>query len=40
MDIKLIPDQVKQGMVSGVIRFGTSDPMFPEITVPVRGEIR
>ena len=40
MDIKLIPDQVKQGMVSGVIRLGTSDPMFPEITVPVRGEIR
>jgi hypothetical protein len=40
MDIKLIPDQVKQGLVSGVIRLGTSDPMFPEITVPVRGEIR
>src|SRR5262245_10196023 len=40
MDIKLIPDQVKQGVVSGVIRLRTSDPMFPEIAVPVRGEIR
>ena len=40
MDIKLIPDQVKQGVVSGMIRLGTSDPMFPEIAIPVRGEIR
>jgi hypothetical protein len=40
MDIKLIPEQVKQGVVSGVIRLGTTDPMFPEIAVPVRGEIR
>jgi hypothetical protein len=40
MDINLIPDQLKQGVVSGMIRLGTSDPMFPEIAVPVRGEIR
>jgi len=40
MDIKLNPDQLKQGWVSGMIRLGTSDPMFPEIAVPVRGEIR
>jgi len=40
MDIGLVPDRLKQGVVSGVIRLGTSDPMFPEIAVPVRGQIR
>jgi len=40
MDIKVLPNQMKQGVVSGVIRLGTSDPMFPEIAIPVRGEIR
>jgi hypothetical protein len=40
MDIKLVPDQVKQGVVNGVIRLGTTDPMFPEVAIPVRGEIR
>jgi hypothetical protein len=40
MDINLISDQLKRGVVSGMIRLGTSDPMFPEIAVPVRGEIR
>jgi hypothetical protein len=40
VDIKLVPDQVKPGVVSGVIRLGTTDPMFPEIAIPVRGEIR
>lgn len=40
MDIGLVPDQLKQGVVSGMIRLGTSDPMFSEIAIPVRGEIR
>ena len=40
MDISLVPDRLKQGPVSGIIRLCTSDPMFPEIAVPVRGEIR
>ena len=40
MDIRLIPDAIKRGMLSGVIRLGTSDPKFPEIAVPVRGEIQ
>ena len=40
IDIKLVPEQVKQGVVSGVIRLGTTDPMFPEVAIPVRGEIR
>jgi hypothetical protein len=40
MDVRLVPAQMERGMVNGAIRLRTNDPIFPEVVVPVRGEIR
>ncbi len=40
IDIGLVQQRLKAGLISGAIRIATNDPRFPEITVPVRGEIK
>lgn len=40
MDVTVIPDRIERGAVNGTIRLRTDDPTFPEIVVPVRGEVR
>jgi hypothetical protein len=40
-EVRVAPmrDQLKPGKFEGVIRVTTNDPEFPELTIPVRGEI-
>jgi hypothetical protein len=40
MDVTLIPDQIKPGTIDGTIWLRTEDPIFPEVALPVRGEVR
>jgi len=40
IDVGLAQALLRPGPISGSIRITTSDPDFPEITIPVRGEIR
>lgn len=40
LDVKLDPEKLVPGRISGAITLQTDDPRFPEITVPVSGEIR
>lgn len=40
IDVGLKHAKLRPGPISGSIRIATSDPRFPELTVPVRGEIR
>lgn len=40
MDVTLIPERIERGVVNGTIRLRTDDAIFPEVIVPVRGEVR
>jgi hypothetical protein len=40
IDVSLVQRLMRSGPISGSIRITTMDPRFPEITVPVRGEIK
>jgi hypothetical protein len=40
IDFGLVPRLLRPGPISGSIRIATSDPRFPEIIIPVRGEIK
>jgi hypothetical protein len=40
IDVGLVPRLLQPGPIQGLIILATSDPSFPEVTVPVRGEIR
>ncbi len=39
IDVALVPDKIKRGKIQGNIRIETNDPLFPELDVPVRGEV-
>ena len=40
MDVTLVPSRMERGSINGAIRLRTNDPIFPEVVVPVRGEVR
>jgi len=40
IDVRLRPETVRPGKLEGRIRIATSDPRFPELVVPVQGEVR
>ena len=40
LDLALDPAQMAPGTINGAVRLRTSDPMFPEVVVPVRGDVR
>jgi hypothetical protein len=40
IDVRLQPARLRTGPIAGSIRIRTSDPRFPELSVPVRGEVR
>src|SRR5439155_10260304 len=39
VDVHLRPETLRPGRLEGRIRISTSDPRFPELVVPVRGEV-
>jgi hypothetical protein len=40
MDVSLVADRLERGTINGAIRLRTNDPIFPQVVVPVRGEVR
>jgi len=38
-DVGLVVDRLKPGKIDGSVRILTDDSDFPEITLPVRGEV-
>jgi len=40
LDVRPERSKLKPGKLEGTMRIATSDPSFPELVVPVRGEVR
>src|SRR5262245_15356006 len=40
LDVGLVPQQLRPGKIGGTIRVVTDDAKFPEILIPVRGELK
>ena len=40
IDVALVKERLRPGPITGSIKIQTDDPQFPELIVPVRGEIQ